>query len=38
VLLGLRGHEFELGTGLSEATARACEAAWPRLLQLCTGT
>jgi hydrogenase maturation protease len=37
VLLGLRGYEFELGTGLSEATARACEAAWPRLLQLCAG-
>jgi hydrogenase maturation protease len=37
VLLGLRGHQFELGAGLSEATSRACALAWPRLLQLCRG-
>jgi hydrogenase maturation protease len=37
VLLGLQAQDFELGAALSDATARACELAWPRLLQLCAG-
>ena len=37
LLLGVRAHSFELGDGLSADTARASEAAWPRLLELCRG-
>ena len=35
VLLGVRAESFELGAGLSDQAARACTAAWPRLLALC---
>ncbi len=36
-LLGIRAGCFELGAELSADAARACEAAWPTLLALCTG-
>ena len=36
-LLGVRAQRFELGEGLSAEAARACEAAWPKLLELCGG-
>jgi hydrogenase maturation protease len=36
-LFGIRAGCFELGAELSADAARACEAAWPALLDLCRG-
>jgi hydrogenase maturation protease len=34
-LLGVHAESFELGEGLSTQARRACDEAWPRLLELC---
>lgn len=35
-LLGVRAERFALGDGLSPAATHGCDAAWPRLVELCT--
>ncbi|HET9693946.1 MAG TPA: hydrogenase maturation protease [Steroidobacteraceae bacterium] len=36
-LLGIRAEQFALGEALSPAATQGCEAAWPRLVELCSG-